>query len=67
MLVPLGVLDKDESKVSDTIDIMENYHQHVPIQPNSKPLTTPLHADGLSCERGNDAQSAWINAASPWA
>lgn len=59
-------MDKDEAKVADTIDIMEEYHQYVPFKPTGEPLTLPLHADGLSCERGNDAQNARMNAADPW-
>ncbi|XP_069114331.1 LOW QUALITY PROTEIN: uncharacterized protein [Argopecten irradians] len=64
--IPLGVLDKDESKVGDTIDIMDTYQQYVPLKPNGNPLKTILHADGLSCERGNDAQNARINGATAW-
>ncbi|KAK6178241.1 hypothetical protein SNE40_013049 [Patella caerulea] len=66
VLIPLGFIDKDESKVSDTIDILDEYHQYLPLKPNGDPLTFPLHADDLSCERGNDAQCARINATSPW-
>ncbi|XP_041357458.1 uncharacterized protein LOC121374422 [Gigantopelta aegis] len=66
ILIPVGVLDKDESKVADTIDILEHYHQYVPVKPSGDPLTIPLHADGLSCERGNDAQSARINGSTVW-
>ncbi|KAL3867568.1 hypothetical protein ACJMK2_040455 [Sinanodonta woodiana] len=48
------------------IDIMEEYQKYVPLKPNGEPFTIPLHADGLSCERGHDAQSARINANSAW-
>ncbi|XP_069129356.1 uncharacterized protein [Argopecten irradians] len=65
-IIPLGVLDKDESKVGDTIDIMDTYQQYVPLKPNGNPMKTILHADGLSCERGNDAQNARINGATAW-
>jgi hypothetical protein len=49
--VPVGVLDKDESKLSDTIDILEEYHKYVPLKPNGQPFSLVLHADGLSVER----------------
>ena len=41
---------------------MDQYHKYVPVKPNGEPLALPLHADSLSCERGNDAQKARINA-----
>ena len=58
-------MDKDESRVADMIEIMEEYHKYVPLKPNGDPLILPLHADGLSCERGNDSQSGRINATTP--
>lgn len=64
--VPIGVLDKDESKVSDTIDIMVEYHKYLLLQKNGDPMVIILHADGLSVERGNNAQCARINANYPW-
>jgi len=48
------------------IEIMDEYHKYVPLKPDGHPLTLPLHADGLSCERGNDAQNARINGGTPW-
>uniref|UniRef100_A0A8W8JTD6 DUF6589 domain-containing protein n=1 Tax=Magallana gigas TaxID=29159 RepID=A0A8W8JTD6_MAGGI len=65
-LVPIGVLDKDESRVSDTIDILEEYHKYVPLKPNGQPFKLLLHADGLSVERGNNAQNARINGNTAW-
>ncbi|KAJ8297377.1 hypothetical protein KUTeg_023908 [Tegillarca granosa] len=64
--IPLGVMDKDEAKVADMIQIMDSYTKYVPMYPNGLPVTIPLHADGLSCERINDAQNARINATTPW-
>jgi hypothetical protein len=64
--VPLGVLNKDEAKVVDMIDIMENYHKLVPRR-GEEPVPTILYGDGLSCERANDARNARINADNPWA
>ena len=64
--VPLGVLDKDESKTSDMIDIMEVYQKYLPMNPDGSPVILPLHGDGLSCERGNDAQNGCVNCKSDW-
>ncbi|KAJ8304518.1 hypothetical protein KUTeg_018101 [Tegillarca granosa] len=52
--------------VADMIQIMDSYTKYVPMYPNGLPVTIPLHADGLSCERINDAQNARINATTPW-
>lgn len=59
-------MDKDESKIGDAIDIVNEYHKYVPLKPDGSPLTLPLHADGLSCERVNDAQNARINGTTKW-
>lgn len=45
---------------------MEDYHKYVPVKPDDKPLVLPLYADGLSCERGNDAQNGRINGNNPF-
>lgn len=63
--VPLGVIDKDESKVADMIDILEEYNQYVP-SVNNKPRPVLLFGDGLSCERVLDAKNARMNARDPW-
>ncbi|XP_078329533.1 uncharacterized protein LOC111133019 isoform X2 [Crassostrea virginica] len=65
-MVLLGVMDKDESKIGDAIDIVDEYHKYVPLKPDGSPLTLPLHADRLSCERVNDAQNARINGNTKW-
>lgn len=59
-------MDKDESRVADTIDIVNEYHKYVPMKPDGSPLIIPLHADGLSCERVNDAQNARVNGTTKW-
>ncbi|KAK3108451.1 hypothetical protein FSP39_008205, partial [Pinctada imbricata] len=64
-IVTLGVLDKNESKITDMVDILEHYHQYVPTK-DGIPVKTILYGDGLSCERVNDAQNARINAADVW-
>lgn len=48
------------------IDIMEAYHKYVPVKPDGNPFILPLHADGLSCKRGDNAQSARINGTTAW-
>ncbi|KAK3102183.1 hypothetical protein FSP39_009426, partial [Pinctada imbricata] len=64
-IVTLGVLDKNESKITDMVDILGHYHQYVPTK-DGIPVKTILYGDGLSCERVNDAQNARINAADVW-
>ncbi|VDI33054.1 Hypothetical predicted protein [Mytilus galloprovincialis] len=65
-LIPLGVLDKDEARIAEMVDIMEDYHQYVPGTRDENPVIIPLFGDGLSVERGFDAQDARINAGDPW-
>ena len=62
----MGIIDKDESKTADMVEIMDIYQRYVPQKPDGSPFILPLYADGLSCERGNDAQSARINGTTPW-
>ena len=64
--IPLGVLDKDETKITDMTDIMKEYTQYVPHKRDGSPLVLPLYGDGLSVERSYDAQTAMINAAGPF-
>ena len=45
---------------------MEAYHKYVPVKPDGNPFILPLHVDGLSCERGDNAQSARINGTTAW-
>ncbi|CAC5380602.1 unnamed protein product [Mytilus coruscus] len=65
-LIPLGVLDKDETKIADMVDIMENYHKYVLGSREEDPITIPLFVEGLSVERSYDAQNARINADNAW-
>ena len=48
------------------VEIMHNYHQYVPENPDGTPFTIPLLCDGLSCERGHDAHVSVFNAMTPW-
>ena len=60
--IPLGVLDLDENKSGDMIDIPQHYQsKFVPLYENGSPVPTVLYGDGLSCERAHDAQKARIN------
>ncbi len=63
--VPLGVLNKDEAKVRDMIDIIEEYQKYVPVDPKGYPQPTILYGDGLSCERHHDAQVSRANHDTP--
>ena len=62
----VGILKKDESKTGEMVDIMHNYHQYVPENPDGTPFTIPLWCDGLSCERGHDAHVSVFNAMTRW-
>ncbi len=62
----MGVLDEDEAKIAEIVGILENYHQYVPGSREDNPVIIPLFGDGLSVERGFDAQNARINAGDPW-
>lgn len=59
------MLDKDESRIADMVDIMDVYHKYVPGRREGEPVVIPLFGDGLSIERAYDAQNARINAAGP--
>ena len=55
----MGVLDLDENKTGDMIDILQHYqNKFVPLHENGSPVSTVLYGDGLSCERAHDAQKA---------
>lgn len=62
----LCVLDKYETKIVDTVDIMATYHNYVPGNPDEEPIAIPLFGDALSVERANDAQNARVNAGNAW-
>ncbi|XP_071500371.1 uncharacterized protein [Diadema antillarum] len=65
-IVPLGVLQKDETKVSDMIDVLDHLTQYVPKDSSSQPIISLLYGDQLSCERHRDAQNARVNEESQW-
>ncbi len=64
--VPLGVIDKDEARIADMVDIMSHFQQYVPRTREGDPITTILFGDGLSCERANDASLATANGENAW-
>ena len=43
------------------IDIMVDYKQYIPVRPYKHPHPVILYWDGLSCERGHDAQVSRSN------
>jgi len=49
--IPVGVLDKDETKIVDMVDIMATYHKYVPGNPDEEPIVIPLFGDALSVEK----------------
>ena len=59
--IPTGVLDLDESKTSDMIEIMVTHQKYVPRFSNGNAHRIPYWGDTLSCERGNDAIEARSN------
>ena len=65
ILINLGVFDENPSSTQGAIGIYEKLQQYVP-SINSKPYPTLVFGDGLSCERGNDAQKARLNGLNQW-
>ena len=65
LLVNLGVFSENQSTTQGTIGIYEHMQQYVP-SVDTQPYTTVLYGDGLSCERGNDAQNARSNGLDKW-
>lgn len=66
-IVPLGILNKDESTTAGMIEILEDYTKYVPTDSNGMPTSLVLYCDGLSCERIDGAQRARINGHDNWA
>ena len=59
------MLDKDENKTGDMIDILQYYQDNfIPMRQDGNPVPIVLYGDGLSCERAHDAQKARINVTS---
>ena len=65
ILINLGVFNENPSSTAGAIGIYERLQQYVP-NINSKPYTTLVYGDGLSCERGNDAHRARANGLNEW-
>ncbi|XP_041454879.1 uncharacterized protein LOC121407753 [Lytechinus variegatus] len=64
ILVPLGVLEKDETKLSEMIDALDHWHKYVPGQ--KSPIPMVLYGSAQSCDRVRDAIGARRNADTPW-
>ena len=47
------------------IDVLVEYHKYVPFLPDGTPQPIILYGDGLSCERGHDAQMSRANHDTP--
>lgn len=58
------MFNEDPSSTQGAIGIYAKLHQYVPVL-DGKPYTTVVYGDGLSCERGNDAQCARTNGLTP--
>ena len=63
--INLGVSDENPSTTQGAIGIYEDLQKYVPAI-DSKPFTSIVYGDGLSCERGNDAHRARANGLNPW-
>ncbi|XP_030837385.1 uncharacterized protein LOC752492 isoform X2 [Strongylocentrotus purpuratus] len=64
VMVPLGVLQKDVTNVSDMIDVLTHLHKHVP--GHESPIPVILYGDQPSCERVRDAIGVRSNEDTPW-
>jgi hypothetical protein len=64
--VPLGIVQKDETKTAEVIELLDIYKKYVPAKSDGNPFPIILYCDGLSCERVDGAQKARINGGNPW-
>nr|XP_054769935.1 uncharacterized protein LOC129277786 [Lytechinus pictus] len=64
ILVPLGVLEKDETKLSEMIDALDHWHKCVPGQ--KSPIPMVLYSNAQFCDRVRDAIGTRRNADTPW-
>ncbi|CAG2224865.1 unnamed protein product [Mytilus edulis] len=55
--IPLGILEKDENKTEEMIEIIEHLQQYTP-KAHDKMMPLLMGGDGLSVERGEGAQRA---------
>jgi hypothetical protein len=49
--VPLGIVQKDETKTAEVIELLDIYKRYVPAKSDGNPFLIILYCDGLSCER----------------
>lgn len=65
VLINFGVFNEDPCSTQGAIGIYERLQKYVPTIDNC-PIKTLVFGDGLSCERGNDAQRARSNGLDPF-
>ncbi|XP_041454619.1 uncharacterized protein LOC121407551 [Lytechinus variegatus] len=65
VVIPLGVLEKDDSQIEDMVDVLEYMHGYVPGDDKS-PIPMILYGDVPSCERFRDAIASRINEDTSW-
>ncbi|XP_076073057.1 uncharacterized protein LOC143044781 [Mytilus galloprovincialis] len=58
VIVPLGIMEKDENKTEEMIEVIEHLQQYVPRDGQRKMMPLLLGGDALSVERGDAAQKA---------
>ena len=64
MQIPLGILEKNESKTDEMIEILQHYQSYAPsVGGNYIPI--PLGGDGLSVLNGVSAKAGRRDGASP--
>ena len=54
--IPSGVLDLDEMKVNDCVEILTAHDKYLPRTNSGDPIETLMCGDGLSCKGVRDAQ-----------
>lgn len=64
LLINLGVFNEEPSSTQGAIGIYTRLQNYVPVI-DGKPCQVVVFGDGLSCERGNDAQRARSNGLDP--
>ena len=65
VIINLGVSDENPSTTEGAIGMYEQLQKYVP-SVSTSPFTVVVYGDGLSCERGNDAQRARCNGINLW-
>ncbi|CAC5356294.1 unnamed protein product [Mytilus coruscus] len=66
VIVPLGIMEKDENKTEEMIEVIEHLQQYVPRDGQQKMMPLLLGGDALSVERGDAAQKARADGSEDW-